>query len=387
MKVNKQNMAENPSKIYKINDMPFLVGVFDRPQNPSGLPDVLPFSYFEDPDTGILKQQASEEVSKNLEKAYRTGSLIGTPMNADGDGQAYLQDFWKFIQSCAPDLSGKAVLEIGCGKGYLLKILQEKSGNAIGVEPGNASKDSWAKNGVKVVNDFFPTNEIQGKFDIIVSYCVLEHIEDDKAFLSSMIEQMEQDGRILIAVPNCEEQLEKCDPSMFVHEHYSYHSLETLKYLMTTMGLEVASANYSDFGGLLYICAKRSDGKVLLTERPAFDLETFSKKTNDYLLFLEKEIAQINQSGRTLGIYCAARAIAGLPLDGSYRFFDDDPYLHGLYYPPFNVPIENRMDLIAKPVDELWIFSYSFGDKIQKKLREHPELHSVVIKTLDNLKS
>lgn len=386
MSVRKQDSAADIVKVYELGDMPFLVGVFDQPQNPSGLPNVLPFSYFADPQTGILKQHPSKAVSENLEKAYRTGSLIGTPMNADGDGQSYLQDFWKFIQKAVPDLKGKSVVEIGCGKGFLLKLLQDECGQAVGVEPGAASKEFWKKNGVEVINDFFPTTALQHNFDLLVSYCVLEHIEDDRAFIASMIDQMEQDGRILIAVPDCEEQLEKCDPSMFVHEHYSYHSLESLKYLLHTMGLDVTHADYSDFGGLLYICAKRAGGNMISADVPVFDVEAFSRKTDGYLEFVAREVERVQQSGKTLGVYCAARAIAGLPLNGAYRFFDDDPYLHGLYYPPFDAPIENRQDLVAKPVDELWIFSYSFGDKIEKRLREYPELDSVVIKTLNNLK-
>ena len=58
-----------------------------------------------------------------------------------------------------------------------------------------------------------------------------------------------------------------------------------------------------------------------------------------------------------------------LTIQAEIRFFDDNPSLIKKYYPGFDVPIENKHDLIVKPVDILLIFSKAFGYKIKSNLQ------------------
>lgn len=365
-------------KEFRLDNMPFLIGMFQTPKNPNGLPNTLPFSYWYDEEHATLRQMPSHDVTEYLDEAYKAGSLLGTPMNNDGLGQEYLNDFFQFVENSVETLANKSALEIGCGKGYFLKKLQEHTKCAIGIEPGSASKPIWNSLNVTVVNDFFPSKNITQQFDIIASFCVMEHIADDVQFIKNMLSQLSENGKIIIAVPNCEEQLNRCDPSIFVHEHYSYHGMDHLIYFLSKCGLSVTNQSYSEYGGLLYVCAEKV-GQIVPVSKPDFDIDLFAKKLGEFNNHIHTEVARILSEGKPLGIYCAARALAGLPLDGNYRFFDDDPYIHDLYYPPFDAPVESMQDLVNNPVEELWIFSYSFADVIEDKLRKFDSLNNTKI--------
>ena len=91
---------------------------------------------------------------------------------------------------------------------------------------------------------------------------------------------------------------------------------------------------------------------------------------------------------RTLGIFCPARfinyhALLGTALE--LRYFDDDPLLTGRYFPPINVAIESREDLIRRPVDELLIMSWTFGDVIAEGLRHRSELDDTKVVLIGEL--
>ena len=61
-------------------------------------------------------------------------------------------------------------------------------------------------------------------------------------------------------------------------------------------------------------------------------------------------------------------------------FFDDDPDLTGHYFPPLDIPIENRQCLIANPTEHILILSRTFGATIASTLKKESRLaHSSII--------
>jgi len=371
---------------YELGAIPFLVGTYESPNNPHSLPNVLPFSYFTDPKTNVLKQSYCPEIEQHLQTAYENESMMGTPMDIEGEGRHYLFDFLEFIENQTPSLSRKNILEIGCGRGFLIKSLQDKGVQVTGIEPSKNLENYWHKNQVNVINGFFPSLKITQKFDSIIAYGVLEHINNAEDFVKSIANQLNDNGQIILAVPNCEDQIKNCDPSLFVHEHYSYFSKESLAHFLEILGFKINAVEYAGYGGSIYICAEKSQTEAKSHYNEAhFNIDHFSSEVNKFNALIKEQIETVNKQGKTLGIYCPGRALSSIPSDIQCRFFDDDDQIHGLYYPPFNFPIENKDELIAKPVDVLWIFSYSFGDRIKDKLKNSKQLANTKILTLNEL--
>ena len=81
-----------------------------------------------------------------------------------------------------------------------------------------------------------------------------------------------------------------------------------------------------------------------------------------------------------MGLYVPLRAfpyLGQLPPGVRLRFFDDDPGLRSRYYDGFDVVIENRDELAARPPVQVMICSLAFGHKIAARLRD---------KQVDNLR-
>lgn len=351
----------------KIDNLPFHIGGTEGANNPAGLPDTYPFVLHFDPQQGAITQQVTPDLLWLLDQAYLAGQLIGTPLDEDSYGKPYADDFLNFIERAGIPRGANA-LEIGAGVGYLTRRLNEAGWNAIGIEPGHGYVKHWERNGVEIINDYFPTARINGKFDLICSYAVLEHITDPVRFLNDIRNHLALGGKAFFSVPDCTNEILLGDPSILFHEHFSYFDAGALTRIIQSVGL-YASVVRSSYGRCLYAVASDRElfvaGIELGLEKNI--IETYPDRCAAFMDRARAKIAAMLPQG-TLGVYCAARGLALLDPSWDMRFFDDDPALHGKYLPPFQVPIASRQELKANPVANLLILSHTFGDRIRTTL-------------------
>lgn len=350
-----------------LGEIPFYIGPSDSPRH-QGLPNSLPFQI--GVENGRMIQAPNPEVSRALAAAYAQGSMIGTPLAEVGVGRHYADDFWRFLESYP--FAGKRLLELGCGNGYLLHRLAQAGAHCTGLEPGLQAMQAASDYGLEIIGDFFPSSHVEGPFDYIVHYCVLEHLEDPEAFLKGQVELLSPNGRILLAVPNVEPHLEVGDLSIFVHEHWSYFTPASLRQLLAAVGLQTHRQVLSTYGGLVYVEASR--GSEVATGA-SLDL---SEVQSGWRRYLERGKALLGEGGN-LGVFPAVRLInliSMLQVDPCPRLFDDDARLHGKYFPPLPGAIEGRQDLLRKPVDCLVLSSRAFGALLQEQLSQEPALAS-----------
>lgn len=96
----------------------------------------------------------------------------------------------------------KNILDVGCGKGDLLKYLRDESKkNNLNLE----GLDKTFNKSEKTIK--FYCSEIQNfnsekKYDIITSLAVIEHIDDVRAFLDQLIKNTKPNGYILVMTLN-----------------------------------------------------------------------------------------------------------------------------------------------------------------------------------------
>lgn len=373
-------------ELIDLGAVPFTVGLADHPHNPAPLPDCLTFRLGLDLETGLIRQCSHSVVSKHLSAAYEAGSLLGTAMDDTPMGRIYAGDFLDFLQSVTR-LAGKSILEIGAGRGYLLSLLRGQGAEVLGIEPGRANAPFWSKHGVPVVNAFFPTLSVAGKFDLIVGFALLEHIEALNRFLTDVRNQLLPQGLAVFAVPDCRSYIADGDPGMLLHEHWNYFTGLTLATTLTHAGFKIISQRVAGYGGVLYVAATPdSDPAPVASE--AADVAAarkFGAKCIRLRRYVANRISALAASGRTLGVYVPGRILLWATPGSKMRFFDDDPELHGRYYPPFGAPIENRDQLRAQSVDELWIMSRSFGARIANELSKDSAIAQTRIVLIDEL--
>ena len=96
-----------------------------------------------------------------------------------------------------------SILEIGCGPGFMLKEFENLKWDIYGTERNKEQINIAKKNTkhLKVVNDIddFKKNE---KFDLIILFHVLEHVDDPIMMIEKIKKILKRNGILIISVPN-----------------------------------------------------------------------------------------------------------------------------------------------------------------------------------------
>ena len=94
-----------------------------------------------------------------------------------------------------------SVLDIGCGTGDFLKYgIEKMKCSGVGVEPNLDARKRAEEKNLKVFEELHQVEN--KKFDVITLWHVLEHVADLDNYFSFFNEKLNDDGLLVIAVPN-----------------------------------------------------------------------------------------------------------------------------------------------------------------------------------------
>jgi 2-polyprenyl-3-methyl-5-hydroxy-6-metoxy-1,4-benzoquinol methylase len=356
--------------MHTFKDLPFCIGALKSAFNPNNIPNVLDLVLENNKELHRIEQVNSTELSNLLTEAYGIGNEMGVPSDQTSIGIGYVRDFLEFIDRNIGKNGGNAadLLEIGAGTGFLAKSLKEKGFNVTAIEPGKGYSSHWVKNEIEVVNDFFPSDQIQQKFDAIVFYTVLEHIKDTTKFLDDVSNFLKPTGKIFLAVPDCALELYSGDPSILLHEHYQYFTEKSLQNTLKKASFS-SVVEKSKYGRSIYACGEINN---FMTNDlfNAIECDLYSEyvyKANHFIQFAREKLIELSKVGQ-VGVFSPSRALNYMPLNVDFKFYDDADSVQGKYYPPFESPVLPRASYISQSTDYLFIASRTFGKKIKSDL-------------------
>jgi SAM-dependent methyltransferase len=106
------------------------------------------------------------------------------------------------IERFRPKPGRLAVLEVGCGTGSNIALLQE-FGTVDAIEPDDHARAfSEQRTGIAIKGGYLPNVPLEdGRYDLIVLLDVLEHIPDDHGALVALKTKLAPGGRLLLTVP------------------------------------------------------------------------------------------------------------------------------------------------------------------------------------------
>lgn len=115
-----------------------------------------------------------------------------------------------FLQKHYNTLRGsKKILDVGCGVGSLVLYLSNIFSYLLGIDVSDKAIDiaNTAKKNNNIQNIDFKNkslNEVKTNFDLVLCTEVIEHIDDDKDFISSLSNRLNESGYLVISTPSDE---------------------------------------------------------------------------------------------------------------------------------------------------------------------------------------
>jgi len=92
------------------------------------------------------------------------------------------------------------ILEVGCGPGVFYNPFKKKSIKWNGIDINPYWKFFGEKNNIPISNQ--PLDSIKQKYDVIIAFQVLEHVENPISFMSSLLSKLKPGGVIHLELPN-----------------------------------------------------------------------------------------------------------------------------------------------------------------------------------------
>jgi 2-polyprenyl-3-methyl-5-hydroxy-6-metoxy-1,4-benzoquinol methylase len=182
-------------------------------------------------------------------EAYR--AKLGQGLNsgshfADAD---HLQRFGLGLLS-SNSLRGSTIADIGCSGGSFLDHVTGLADRKIAVEPSEIYHPSLAARGYEV----YPyaqeaAEKLSEAVDLAVSFQVIEHVENPRAFLADIRALLKPGGRLLISTPNRNDILMNLLPDAFPSFFYRvvhrwYFDAESLSSCAREAGFDVGAVNF-----------------------------------------------------------------------------------------------------------------------------------------------
>lgn len=244
-----------------------------------------------------------------LYRAYFYRSSVGETMRRD------LRDVVQDALSRVETKPGDAVLDIGCNDGLTLSMFPAEL-ERVGIDPARNIDRSHLDPSIRVVTDYFPSKELDGRrFKIITCTAMFYDLDDPNAAVRAIKKLLAKDGVACIQVSSLCAMIKDLNFYDICHEHLEYYSLKTISDLMSRNGMAVfdASANAVNGGSLRVMVAHKearrpaSEGLkyLLLTER-VFRLEEeetyriFTKLIRHSIRQVRRYIDDARKDGKTV---------------------------------------------------------------------------------------
>lgn len=274
------------------------------------------------------------------------------------------QQFAAFVQKHA--LQGRKVIEIGCGRGEYLALLQEAGVEAHGVEYAEQSVQHCVDHGLKVTRGFVDAADYSlahAPFDAFAVLNFLEHWPDPNAGLSGIAHNLCEGGIGLVEVPNFDMILRNNLFTEFISDHLFYFTRETLETALRLNGYQVIECSEIWYGYIISAVVKK---------RPRCDVSSFDHTRHHVKEELDDYIRR--HGGKGVAIWGAGHqalaTIALMGLSGKIKYVvDSAPFKQNKFTPASHIPIVEPGRLNTDPVGAIIVMAASYSDEVAKIIR------------------
>lgn len=266
-------------------------------------------------------------------------------------------------------LKGRRIVEIGCGRGEYLSILQRTGVHAYGLEYSERSLGECVSGGLEVSRGFLesPDDRLDhAPFQAFFILSFLEHVPDPNALLGGVRNNLADDGVGIVEVPNFDMILRKRLFSEFIGDHLFYFTADTLAATLSRCGFEVieCAAVWHD-----YILS------AVVRRRSPLDLTDFFGQQARIKSNVDQYVNRIKAERGKLAVWGAGhQALAVISLlglaDRIEYVVDSAKFKQGRFTPATHLRIVAPDALEDDPVDAVIVMSASYSDEVAALIRQ-----------------
>ena len=277
------------------------------------------------------------------------------------------------------NLEHKKIIEIGCGTGHYLSIMDELDVNASGIEFSTDSVEICNKNGLNVRESFIEKRSQKldgGPFDAFFIMSFLEHLPHPNEILGSIYNNLNDGATGLVEVPNFDIILKKKLFAEFIGDHLFYFTEQTLERTLQSNGFDVLDCKPVWYDYILSVVVKKRAGLDLsyfLSHK-----EKLKKEIGNYVKRFSKNSVAIWGAGHQ------SLAIMSLvALEGKIKYVvDSATFKQGKFTPATHIPIVAPNELNSDTPEAIIVMAASYSDEVAGIIRNdyNPEIDVVILR-------
>jgi nucleoside-diphosphate-sugar epimerase/2-polyprenyl-3-methyl-5-hydroxy-6-metoxy-1,4-benzoquinol methylase len=282
------------------------------------------------------------------------------------------------------------VLEIASNDGCQLDFFKKNGYQTFGIDPASNICEISNKKGHTIICDYWGDKYFKilpPSFDIILAQNVLAHVPDPMKFIKKCIDYMTEDTILYLQTSQSEMYINNEFDTIY-HEHMSFFTLESFKYLAEKSNLFIHDINKFSIHGVSYgiILKKMSSNQKhsskfinLLEEEHSvgmYNTEFYYKYRSNVIKFkydILNILEECKKDYTIVGYGAAAKGITMLNYidfkDVEY-IVDDCKFKYGKFTPGLKIPIVNK-DVLINDMRNLLIIilPWNIKEELIQKIR------------------
>lgn len=276
-------------------------------------------------------------------------------------------------------LEGKRIIEIGCGGGEFLSMMEEAGADVQGIEYSETLVRQAEAEGLRVYRQFLEegAEEIPGApYDAFYILSFLEHNPDPCAYLRRIARNLTDDAVGIVEVPDVDMVLREHLYSEFIQDHLLYFTEDTLRRTLEHCGFEVLA------------CSSIWHGYVLSAEvrkRRAPDVSGFLAQQDRVTKSVDAFLSEMEGRGLRTAVWGAGHAaLADLSLLGMAGridvVLDSADFKQNKLTPATHIPIVAPSVLREGKIGAVLVMAGSYSSEIAGMLEEqYPQIVRAVL--------
>ncbi|GFI56633.1 hypothetical protein IMSAG025_00059 [Muribaculaceae bacterium] len=276
-------------------------------------------------------------------------------------------------------LTGKKIIEIGCGKGEYMSFMEKAGGIVYGLEHLQESVEKGKQGGHIIFQGFIENEDYEipmAPYDGFYIMNFLEHIPDPNELLRGIANNLSEKAVGIVEVPNFDMMLKCSLYSEFIQDHLNYFTEDTLRNLLERNGFQVLKCKSIWHHYIL---------SAVVQKRLFTSTEGFKKKHEQLRREVKEFLDEQKRKGNRVASWGAGhQALANLSLldmgaDIEY-VIDSADFKQNKFTPATHIPIVAPERLLSGEVQMVIIMVAGYSQEVKRIMdKKYPKIDKVIL--------